>query len=347
MADKPRLKIPITLKADYEKYLNPNRYWGLPFNFYILVGGRGIGKTTGFAMRCLQEWNKNGSQFVWVRRYKTEYSKIHELFDPIADGVTTNPIGKGGLEYKFNGERIGFGITLALQSTFKSGVDFSKVTNFFFDEAILMPGGKIQYMKGEADQLLELVSSVFRDRTNYRVFIFGNNLDIFNPYFAYFHVPSFKGSFADMERGLYCELIKDKEAFIEAQKKTPLAKLTKGTSYYDYHYLNEVLVPNDSVELGSKENNDRLLFRLVADQKTINIYQHGVHQFFAELRNKPIVDDISFTIIKDGKINYYFQRLLKTSAVGKVLSKKWFKGEIVCDSIDCKAVMATLMESLK
>lgn len=346
MADKDNWVIPIDLKVDYETYWNPNRYFGLPYNWFIIIGGRGIGKTTGCCLKSLQSWNKRQREFVIVRRYKTEIKKIKRIFDPICQGITIQGLGNGAFEYRFNGRRIGYGLTLALQSAYKSGIDFSNVDLMIYDEAILKPNGNLRYLKDEMTELFELSSTIFRERKDYRVFILGNNLDIFNPYFEYFQVPKFKGIWTDQDRVLYCELCKDKEAYLKKQLETPLAKLTKGTSYFDYHYKNEVLVPEEG-NIGVKGTGDKFIYRLVYNGKTLNVYFHGEHELFVELRDRAIVDDYSIVLMSNNKPNYYFIRNFKASDLGKMTRAKWGKGEIVCEKPEASSVLQMIMEDIK
>ena len=343
---KKSLIVPITLQVDFQTYWNPCRYFGLPYNIFVIIGGRGIGKTTGMEYMSLKQWNKKQAEFVILRRYKTELTKIKTAFDSMADGIITQGLGKGAFEYRFNGHRIGYGLTLAMQSSYKSGMDFSKVNTLIYDESILKPNGNLRYLKDEMTELFELISTIFRDRTDYRVFILGNNLDIFNPYFEYFNVPKFNGIWTDDERGLYCELTKDKEAFVKKQQETQLAKLTKGTSYYDYHYKNEVLVPEVS-NIGVKGVDDKFIFRLVYNSKTINFYFHGEHQLFAELRDKAIVDDYSIVLMSNNKPNYYFIRNFKQSDLGNLVKMKHYKKEIICDTAECGSVLEMIMGDLR
>lgn len=339
-------KITITIKEDYEKYINFNRYFGLPFVVFILTGGRGIGKTTGFCLSAIKNYNKNKNEFVIVRRYASELAKIKTAFDSLARGITTQGLGKGAFEYRYNGKRIGYALTLATFQAFKSGMDFSKVNLLGFDEAILMPHSKLTYLTNEVTSFLELISTIFRDRKRYRIFVLGNNLDIFNPYFEYFNVPKFTDSYKDYDRGLYCEMVKDKKAFIEASRETPLAKLTKGTKYWDYHYKNEVLDTNP-MNLDVKGDKDYLLFRMVINGKTINFYYHENNTIYAELRDKVINDDLSMTMMSNGKINYYFMRMFKSSDIGKMLSAKYYKNEILVNSNECSVILTDIMQAIK
>lgn len=341
-------KIPIILKMDFNTYWNPNRYYSLrDYNAFILQGGRGIGKSTGCYWHVLKDYNKDGSEFVISRRYQSEISKVKGAFDELTGGkVTIEGLGKGGFIYLFNKKPIGYAVTLANQSSFKSGVNFRKVKTWIFDEAILAPHSKLPYLKEEVTSyFFELWSTIFRDRMDYRIFILGNNLDIANPYFEYYKIPSFKDIYADRERGIYCEMIKDKEAFLDKAKKTPLARATQGTEYYDYHYNNKVLVPTGGT-LGIKIDDDRLQCRFIVNGKTVNLY-YREGGLYAECRDKIIEDDISYIILQRNQPNWFNVRMIRSSDFGRYLSMCFFNNKVTYDSNVAYALLKEAMNYLR
>ena len=63
---------------DYDKVLGFNA----TFNF--LVTSRGLGKTFNGLVMCVKDFLKNGNEFIYLRRYKTEISSASKkLFDAI------------------------------------------------------------------------------------------------------------------------------------------------------------------------------------------------------------------------------------------------------------------------
>lgn len=224
---------PMRFKIDRNsnEYLSTARFYSDPALWlFLLTGGRGIGKTTNLVGDAINDFMKNGNEFVYVRRYKTELDKCKELLQPIVTDTKTKSIGKGIFQYECNKVRIGYACALSMQSSFKSGVDFSKVNTVIYDEAILMPGS-IRYLPNEVTAFLELLSTIFRTRTGYRVFVLGNNADMFNPYHAYFEIPRFAGRYVDRARGICCEELQHRAALMEVEKKTPLYRLTADTEY--------------------------------------------------------------------------------------------------------------------
>ena len=340
-------KIPLVISPDYTTFFAvPRMYSYKGVNVYIIIGGRGIGKTTGFGVQCICNYNKRGEEFAYMRRYITELKKTKGLFDPIAKGVTVKGLSHGAYQFMANKKRIGYGLALTAQQTFKSGMDFSKVTTLIFDECILPRGGAYRYLENEIEMVLELISTVFRTRKNYKVFLLGNNADIFNPYWEYFNIPNFEKNYIDKERGLYCEKAKNSAKLLEIEMDTPLYKLTKGTAYWDYHYNNEVLTKNKHVRIIPKPMKCTLLCRSVLNGFTLNIYRHKLDRIYIEYRDKIIKDEYSYMIMEDGVLNIYYGNLYKKSDAKKFIDAMYYGDGDDYDSQKSKALMDVLMDTL-
>lgn len=348
---KPKLQeVPMRLliKPDYEKYVNVNRWFSYDnINFYVIVGGRGIGKTTGLGIHVLQDWIRDGSEFVYVRRYIKELQKAKGFLAPIGNpepkviGLST-----GAYMWSHNKKRIGYGLALSSQQSFKSGFDFRNVKTLVYDEAILKRGGMYRYLDNEVEMLFELISTIFRDRTGYRIFILGNNADVFNPYWQYFKIPRFERNYIDKERGLYCEMASNSPVLLEAEKQTPLYKLTQGTAYFKYHYENEILGHKNEIRIAPKPQKAVLLCRLVANEYTLNIYRTKLEEIFIEVRDKVIKDDKTFVIMTDMELNYYHVQELRGIDLFKFISHMYYLEGAVYENELAYAVMSNIMELL-
>ena len=51
------------------------------FNF--IVGDRGVGKTYGCKKWAIEDFLKTGAQFIYLRRYQTEFKRTNKFFDDI------------------------------------------------------------------------------------------------------------------------------------------------------------------------------------------------------------------------------------------------------------------------
>ncbi len=325
-------------------YLNTNRFYSDPrLWMFMLTGGRGIGKTTNIVADCVDDFKKRGNEFVYVRRYKTEIVKCKELLQPIVTDTSVKGIGNGIFQYECKKVRIGYGCALSLQSSYKSGIDFSKVNTIVFDEAILMPGGR--YLPEECTMFLELLSTIVRARTGYRVFILGNNLDLFNPYYAYFDIPRFEDRFVDRERGICCENLKHREELLKKEQETPLYRLTKDTEYGNYHYNNEVLVENKG-EVCLKPKGAELMFRIVVNDFTLNIYRCGIISIYVELREKVIKDDRSYVLFEDTKPNYLYIKMFRDSDNKYLVYNSYYDGKVMYNNKQAIGVLSKIMDEV-
>ena len=340
-------KLVLKIKPDFVKYVNVNRWFSYQeLSTFLIIGGRGIGKTTGLNIWDIGDFIKNGNEFVYVRRYIEELKKCKSMLDPLVNQIQVRGLSRGIFQWEHNKTRIGYGLALTAQGSFKSGVDFTKVNTMIFDEAILPRGGAYRYLDNEIEMLLELISTVFRDRTGYRIFILGNNADIFNPYFDYFKVPPFERTYIDADRGLYCELAKNSAVLLEEEKKTPLYRLTKGTQYFEYHYNNKVLT-KDNTRLGVKPLNAHLICRIIINDYTLNIYRTKLSEIFVELRDKPIKDRFTFDIIDEQKPNYHFIKEYRSSDISSFIRMCYFTGGAVFESDKADAIFESFMETVK
>lgn len=335
------------LILDYNPiYLNINRIFShQDLNFFILIGGRGIGKTTGVSYKFAQNFLKRDEQFVYVRRYKTEVSKSKDLFSKVLRGVKTKGIGGGAYTYNYKNNVMGWAIPLTTAPTFKSGIDFSRVSLICFDEAILKRGSSYRYLADEIHAFFELVSTIVRTRTNYKVLVLGNNMDIFNPYFDYFKVPKFDNIYIDKSRGLYCELSKINPELLNLEEKTPLYKLTKDTEYGDYHYSNKPLL-SDCYKKDIKLATDTFLCRIVYNNYTLNIYRHIHYSLFIELKEKIIKDNTTFTLMESNKPNYYYIDILRKSSIYKLITYAFFNDYVYYENDKCGEIFSNIMEEI-
>lgn len=327
-------------------YFNFNRVFSYQnLSTFILIGGRGIGKTTGVTLKFATNFLNKDEQFVYIRRYKTEVQKSKDLFSKVMKNVTTKGIGSGAFTYNYKKDIMGWAIPLTTATAFKSGVDFSRVTLIVFDEAILKRNGTYRYLNDEIVALFELVSTITRTRKNYKLIIIGNNMDIFNPYFDYFNVPKFDNIYVDKSRGLYCELSKINPELLKLEEETPLYKLTKNTEYGDYHYSNKPLL-STHYQLDIKLNTDTLLCRIVYNGLTFNIYQHIRYTLFIEVKEKIIKDNVSFIIMENNKPNYYYIELFKKSSIYRYITYAYYNNFMYYESDNTGELFSLVIEEL-
>lgn len=276
----------------------------------ICMGGRGIGKTEQCNGFNLENFRDYGRQFIYLRRYKPELSGAGQLLDKWLDGVKYFGDKNGGGSYHWYGNTLGFAVPLSVAPNYKSGYDFSNVDTIIYDEAIIKLGGTQRYLNREVECLLEFCSTVFRHRTNVRVIVLGNNLQFFNPYCEFFKVKVFNNIYVDHERSLQILYSKDSAKLRAIEEQTPLYMLTVGTAYHDYHYNNAV-IGSSKIDIAKKNNNDKIVVRLLLNSYTLNVYIRSNGRLLLENKNKLFDDGISIELLKDDEPNYFNINIFK------------------------------------
>jgi hypothetical protein len=238
------------------------------FNF--VIGTRGTGKTWQFKDWAISDFLKTGSQFVYVRRYKTEFKDITNFFDDIIFKYPDHEfkIGKG--KFLIDGEVAGFYIALSTAITKKS-VAYPNVNKIGFDEFILEKSS-IHYLPNEVNAFLGLYETIARDRENVRVLFMANSVTIINPYFLFFDLQVNKNKrFWTFKNGDMVVELTDLEEFIAHKKETRFAKIIDGTDFSKYSIDGDFV--NDNYEfIESKTPNSYYCFTLVYKGENIGVW---------------------------------------------------------------------------
>lgn len=211
------------------------------FNF--VVGIRGVGKTYGFKKWAISSFLKTGKQFVYLRRYQKELSKIGRYFDDIVDKFPEHElkVDKSGV-FLIDNEIAGFTMCLS-KGIIEKSISFPKVDKLCFDEFIIREGN-YRYLKGEVEIFYEVVETIFRMR-DFRAFLFGNNISINNPYFMQLNL-KLPNPQKVWTRGEYLVENSGGEEYREFKKNTRLGKALQDTTFGRYAYDNESLLDSNT-----------------------------------------------------------------------------------------------------
>ena len=213
----------------------------------IIMTNRGYGKTYGYKDIAIKNFLKNGKQFMYIRRYKTDISKekINLFWSDIENKYPEHKFTIKGKNAFIDGKLAGHFVSLSTSLNLKS-VPFPNVTLMCYDEFII-GGGSQQYIKGEVTLFAELMSTVIRKRNDVRVFLLANNVSMVNPYFTYFNVnPKPNERFTLAKNGELVVEISTSDDFIQEMKETKFGLLFKDTHYSDYAIENKSLLDTDT-----------------------------------------------------------------------------------------------------
>lgn len=211
--------------------------------FSFVVGNRGAGKTYSAKKWCIKSFLKTKSQFIYLRRYKTELDDFHKFFADISEEFPDVEFEIKGKKAYINGELAGYAIALST-ALMKKSVSYHLVDKVIFDEFVI-DSKVIHYLNNEVNAFLEFFETVARMRNNVRALFLSNAVSVVNPYFLYWNLkPNRKKRFNKYEH-MIIEYVQNEE-FIEAKYKTRFGQVIKGTKYGSYAVDNEYLKDNDN-----------------------------------------------------------------------------------------------------
>ena len=135
---------------------------------------------------AIKRFLKTGKQFIYLRRYKTEFDDFKNFFNDIMDEFPDTTFEVKGKKIYIDGELAGYGIPLSTALTKKS-VSYERVELIGFDEFVI-DSKVIHYLSNEVDAFLEFYETVARTRDNVRVLFLSNAVSVVNPYFMYWNL---------------------------------------------------------------------------------------------------------------------------------------------------------------
>ena len=273
-------------------YYNSDKLFSYNAIYSFSMGERGNGKTYQGKKRGVKNFQKKGTQMIYVRRTQTEIDNIkNSLFNDIALDMKLNITVKGNQAF-IDGKLFCYFIALSTSNKFKSA-SFPLVDLIFFDEYIITRTGRNNYLKNEMNLLNDLVETVFRTRKP-NVYICANAVSYVNPFFTYFKlepkpsdtfltiplvVPKYSllREVCNKYTGVVLELTNSGE-YRQMKSETPFALLLQNTEYGDYAFNNTTLEDNQEF-IQSKKPQEFNYFRGAyrINDKIIGCWSWSIH----------------------------------------------------------------------
>ena len=168
--------------------------------YNVIFGERSNGKTYALLLKSVKQYIKTGEQFAYVRRWKEDITgrRAQRLFSGLNDNNVVRELTKGayhGVHYwagKFylctydeNGKTIYndsdiLGFTFALSDgEHDKSTSFPNVTTVVFDEFLT----NRLYLVDEFVLFMNTISTIVRRRENVKIYMLGNTVNKFCPYF--------------------------------------------------------------------------------------------------------------------------------------------------------------------
>lgn len=254
----------------------------------LIVGMRGVGKTTSAASWCVDDYEKwshqRPSEFVWIRRFKSELKgeDLQKFFDNLktqekykdyefeVSGKVAKMRKKGQEKWRK------FGYFMALtEAITKKGIPYPNVNKVIFDEFIIDKDKQRhrQYLPNECKEFLDIVSTIVRDddSRNLRCILMANAGDIVNPYFLFWNFTDFDREITKKQGGEVLLHYVDNAGFRDHMKETRFGKLIAGTSYEAFAVNNE-FVEASTEFIGTKPSHARWSFGFKVRGETFGVW---------------------------------------------------------------------------
>lgn len=182
------------------KYYSLNKINKKNATYNVIFGERSNGKTYATLKQALENYFDNGSQFAYIRRWSVDVQpkRMNNLFNAIIEDGYLEKLSGGkftAIFYRtgrfylctyndkgkpiYNEEDvIGYAFSLSENEHNKAN-SYPRVTTIIFDEFLT---NKI-YLPDEFILFMNTVSTIVRQRTNVKIYMLGNTVNKFCPYF--------------------------------------------------------------------------------------------------------------------------------------------------------------------
>lgn len=170
-------------------------------DYNIVFGERSNGKTYAALKYCIEHFHKTGGEFAYIRRWKEDIlgKRAANIFAALesdgaiadaTDGEFTRVKYYNGVFYLANfdettqklvSDNKPCGYTFALSdSEHNKSVSYPNVTTIVFDEFLT----RRYYLVDEFVTFMNVLSTIIRQRDNVKIFMLGNTVNKYCPYFA-------------------------------------------------------------------------------------------------------------------------------------------------------------------
>ena len=163
----------------------------------FILSGRNRGKSFTICTECLADAWYDGKEFGYIRRhdsttYETEQyfadksDFIKDMTDDQCDHITKykgklyfsrTDVDDDGNSHNVNVKEAGYFFALSRNSSYKS-LQYPTVNNVFYEEVM----ADEPYLQGEPSKLLNLISTIKRNKKNFRVYLISNLISPVSPY---------------------------------------------------------------------------------------------------------------------------------------------------------------------
>ena len=328
------------MKKETIKFYSLTNILNKKADYNIIFGERSNGKTYATLAYGLKKYIETGEQMAYIRRWREDLrgKRAESLFaNHVANGyiedVTKGEFNSvfyiGGKWYlaKYDHEKkkyvpqttpFCYGFCLSEQEHEKSS-SYPNVTTIVFDEFLT----RRYYLPDEFMLYMNLLSTIIRQRDNVKVFMLGNTINKFCPYFTEMGLKQV----TNMEQGTI-DIYKFGQhgAVVAVEYCSTIVKQKASNKYFCFDNQNLEMITGGKWEMAAyphlptkyKPNDVLFVYYIVFNEYILqgNIIQHGAENFtYIHMKTTPIKDPdnaLIYSLTMNGKPNY--KRKLISSA---------------------------------
>ena len=340
-----------------------SRQTGTQGEFCIVSGGKGIGKTFGLRIKCIEEFLKKGFRFVEVSRTKEERSQIEDgYYSKIQhDGFFTDHLFKVQKNCGYIAEKppsddmepewelITYFVALTAFQVEKRRT-FTGMRRFIVDEAAIDRKDRYHdYLPNEFFILANLIDSITReqpgDKPFFKVYLLMNSCDLSCPYLRYLGVnkpPKFGYTWYNEKHTLLHYV--EPWYMEQRQRETLVGRMLAGSEESKMVFGNEFNV-GDTRDIKKKPGNAKYAYGLRFDGMNFAVWiDYKKAYFYVNEKIPKDAKNVYALTKRDGTIDY--QTVRRTDEFLKILVDVFYKGGMRYSSIGLKESFLKVLEFL-
>lgn len=331
-------------KQDKSMYYDVNKTLSHNCLLNFVVGPRGVGKTYAAKRKMIRDFLKDGSQFIYLRRYDTEVktSQMELLFSDMDKEFPDCTIEYKRKVFLCNNEPMGWAIPLSRAAQYKS-VPFPRVNLIVFDEFII-DQGLIRYLPDEVQSFNEMYSTIARLR-DVRVLFLSNAITFVNPYFVYYDLQMPSGKNIYKKGDVLIEMV-DSPVYSKEFANTRFGKIMRDKAYGDYAINNKFLRDNEAFIVKMPPGmNARAT--IVVDGVELGIYTSIKDGWVVSEKVDPTVSKKVALVKADHTDETNMKQSINVQFMMEELQQKFYQGTLHFTSIKAKNLLLNKITSIR
>lgn len=314
-------------------YYSFDRIYSYNAAYNFVIGARGLGKTYGAKKRVVNNFIRNGEQFIYLRRYKTELAGRGTFFADLAHEFPDHHLRVHGNlaqiaefekdEKKRVWQTAGFFVQLSTAQAQKS-IAYPAVTTIIYDEFIIEKGA-LRYLPNEAKAFNDFYSTVDRWQDKTRVLFLANAVSIMNPYFLEYDIkPDEVGEYSSHAGGFIACHFADSSQFQNEVYQTRFGKFIKDSEYAEFS-VGSQFSDNHKRMVQFKSSDAKYYCTIETGNGTFSVWVEYSGPIFFIQEKRPKSGEMLYTtvpgLMDDGKV-----LLLHSDKIAQVLRSSFKNG---------------------